>query len=161
MRSLCSCNHAQLPESPKSRRARVPDDQANQHASKRRAIGLNNNDSRIAVPAVIASSTSITRPCNALPTRLPPSPWSFASLRLKQYGRSRSSIAARQCHSGCGGNRDPFVSRAKQQIELNAGIANAQRKNSHKRCQSRPVLNSPALKKWGLPPGFQRKLAKL
>ena len=43
-------------------------------------------DSRIAVPAVITSSTSITRPVNALPTRLPPSPWSFASLRLKQYG---------------------------------------------------------------------------
>ncbi len=59
--SLCSCNHAQLPESPKSRRARFLTIKRNQHASQRRAISLNISiDSRIAVPAVITSSTSIT-----------------------------------------------------------------------------------------------------
>ena len=39
-------------------------------------------DSRTAVPADITSSTISTRPCSGAPTRLPPSPWSLASLRL-------------------------------------------------------------------------------
>jgi hypothetical protein len=40
-------------------------------------------DSRMAVPAVITSSMIRTRrPLIEAPTRVPPSPWSFASLRL-------------------------------------------------------------------------------
>ena len=39
-------------------------------------------DSRAAVPALITSSTISTRPLRGAPTRVPPSPWSLASLRL-------------------------------------------------------------------------------
>jgi Glu-tRNA(Gln) amidotransferase subunit E-like FAD-binding protein len=39
-------------------------------------------DSRAAVPADITSSTISTRPFSGAPTRVPPSPWSLASLRL-------------------------------------------------------------------------------
>src|SRR5690606_33728230 len=52
--------------------------------------------SRMAVPAVITSSTTTTRPCRGAPTKDPPSPWSLASLRLKQYGRSTSKLSARE-----------------------------------------------------------------
>ena len=41
-------------------------------------------DSRIAVPAVITSSTSIILPLSSEPTNVPPSPCAFFSLRLKQ-----------------------------------------------------------------------------
>jgi hypothetical protein len=39
-------------------------------------------DSRTEVPAEITSSTISTRPRTGAPTRVPPSPWSLASLRL-------------------------------------------------------------------------------
>ena len=45
--------------------------------------------SRIAVPAVMTSSTTSTRPSSGEPTTSPPSPWSLASLRLKHQGTSR------------------------------------------------------------------------
>jgi len=51
-------------------------------------------DSRIAVPAVITSSTISTRPASGAPTIVPPSPWSFASLRLNAKGRFMCSCSA-------------------------------------------------------------------
>ena len=50
-------------------------------------------DSRTDVPAEITSSMMATRPLSGAPTRLPPSPWSLASLRLKQKGRLRPRAA--------------------------------------------------------------------
>src|SRR5712692_10231884 len=51
------------------------------------------NDSSTAVPAVNTSSTISTRPASGAPTSPPPSPWCFASLRLKAKGTSRPSRA--------------------------------------------------------------------
>ena len=47
--------------------------------------------SRMAVPAVITSSmmTTSSPALGRYPTREPPSPWSLASFRLKNQGRSR------------------------------------------------------------------------
>ena len=51
--------------------------------------------SRIEVPAVVTSSTISTRSPSrsGRPTSTPPSPWSFASLRLKQKSTSRPRSA--------------------------------------------------------------------
>ena len=51
--------------------------------------------SRIEVPAVVTSSTISTRSPSwrRCPTRVPPSPWSLASLRLKQKATSRPRSA--------------------------------------------------------------------
>ena len=51
--------------------------------------------SRIEVPAVVTSSTISTRSpfCSLRPTSSPPSPWSLASLRLKQNSTSRPRSA--------------------------------------------------------------------
>jgi len=46
------------------------------------AARISATDSRTAVPAVITSSTTSTRPASGAPTTVPPSPWSLASLRL-------------------------------------------------------------------------------
>jgi hypothetical protein len=42
--------------------------------------------SRLEAPSVITSSMISARPRSGAPTMLPPSPWSLASLRLKQNG---------------------------------------------------------------------------
>ncbi|KAG0908645.1 hypothetical protein G6F32_016928 [Rhizopus arrhizus] len=53
-------------------------------------------DSRTDVPAVITSSMMTTLPFIGAPTRVPPSPWSLASLRLNDSGRSRPRWASSQ-----------------------------------------------------------------
>mgnify|MGYP006168308371 CR=1 FL=1 len=64
-----------------------------------RAAPLSNNcraHSPAVAPVVMTSSTSMMRPLSGLPTRLPPSPWSLASLRLKHQGTSTSC-----CSTSC------------------------------------------------------------
>ena len=51
------------------------------------AARMISTDSRMAVPAVITSSTMSTRPASGRPTMLPPSPCALASLRLNAKGR--------------------------------------------------------------------------
>ena len=46
------------------------------------AARIISTDSRTEVPAEMTSSTMSTRPVSGAPTRVPPSPWSLASLRL-------------------------------------------------------------------------------
>ena len=55
---------------------------------------ISSTDSRLAAPSVITSSTISTRPASGSPTISPPSPWSFASLRLKANGTSRPNSAS-------------------------------------------------------------------
>jgi hypothetical protein len=55
---------------------------------------ISSTDSRLAAPSVITSSTISTRPASGSPTISPPSPWSFASLRLKAKGTSSPKSAS-------------------------------------------------------------------
>ena len=60
--------------------------------------------SRMAVPAVITSSTTSTRlPDSDAPTRVPPSPCALASLRLNASGRSRPRRAYSQASAVASG----------------------------------------------------------
>ncbi len=52
----------------------------------------------------------------------------------------------RQRHGGSGGNRDPLVSRAKQQIKLEADPPTLQRKNGLTVPKIAPGIKQPALK---------------
>ncbi len=68
------------------------------------AAAMMSSASRIAVPAVITSSTINTRlPASGAPIRLPPSPCALASLRLNASGRSRPRRAYSQASAVASG----------------------------------------------------------
>ncbi len=117
----CAAECAPLPRSWRSSAIAMP-------AGSAPAARMVPIDSRTEVPAEMTSSMISTLPARGAPTIVPPSPWSFASLRLKANGTLRRWCGV-QCDGGRGGQRDALVGRPEQHVERRRPSAGSHRHN--------------------------------